>query len=309
MADGEGQSTRASSAARAQQLRRQAEEGSAEAAAALAIHHALGLGVDPSWDAALDWLEQAAVRGDAGARAQLAVATADKDLGRRLRTGGGTPAAWRKAREAVDVPAWLSVEPPRRVSAAPLIAVSPHLLDPPTCRWLIRRAERSLAPAFINDVATGEARIDPARTNFAAALGHPDLDLLTVLIQHRLAAAAGVAFDRLETVNVLRYEAGQAFAPHHDYFDTTQPDVAAGVARSGQRTATVLVYLNEDYEGGATDFPLIRRSFRGDTGDALVFANVGEDGRPDPLTLHAGLPTTSGVKWVLSQWVRGPAAP
>jgi hypothetical protein len=34
---------------------------------------------------------------------------------------------------------------------------------------------------------------------------------------------------------------------------------------------------------------------------------VEPDGKVDRGTLHAGLPPTSGEKWLLSQWVRVPA--
>ena len=67
---------------------------------------------------------------------------------------------------------------------------------------------------------------------------------------------------------------------------------------------TFLLFLNEEFEGGETTFPAAGLSFRGRTGDALFFANVTRDGRPDPLTLHAGRPPTSGEKWILSQWIR-----
>jgi hypothetical protein len=62
--------------------------------------------------------------------------------------------------------------------------------------------------------------------------------------------------------------------------------------------------LNEGYAGGETDFPRIGYRFKGRTGDALVFGNVEPSGKPDPRTMHAGLPPTSGEKWLLSQWVR-----
>ena len=42
-------------------------------------------------------------------------------------------------------------------------------------------------------------------------------------------------------------------------------------------------------------------------GEALFWANVTPDGRPDSSTLHAGLPPTSGEKWTLSQWCRNRA--
>jgi prolyl 4-hydroxylase len=66
----------------------------------------------------------------------------------------------------------------------------------------------------------------------------------------------------------------------------------------------VLVYLSDDYEGGETSFPHTGLSFRGRAGDALLFRNAGADGRPDPLSLHAGLPVTRGTKYLASRWIR-----
>ena len=35
-----------------------------------------------------------------------------------------------------------------------------------------------------------------------------------------------------------------------------------------------------------------------------LFRNAGADGRPDPLSLHAGLPVTKGTKHLASRWIR-----
>ena len=45
-------------------------------------------------------------------------------------------------------------------------------------------------------------------------------------------------------------------------------------------------------------------AFKGDVGDALLFRNATDDGRPDPESLHAGLPVTSGEKLLASRWIR-----
>ena len=58
------------------------------------------------------------------------------------------------------------------------------------------------------------------------------------------------------------------------------------------------------YEGGETDFPRISFRFKGKRGDALLFSNTDPAGAPDYDTVHAGLPPTSGEKWLLSQWIR-----
>jgi hypothetical protein len=82
------------------------------------------------------------------------------------------------------------------------------------------------------------------------------------------------------------------------------PQYADQVRMHGQRAATLLVYLNDAFEGGETDFPRAGVRYRGQTGDAILFHNVDEKGAVDPQTLHAGLPPTRGEKWLLSKWMR-----
>jgi prolyl 4-hydroxylase len=68
-----------------------------------------------------------------------------------------------------------------------------------------------------------------------------------------------------------------------------------------------LVYLNDDYEGGETDFPELGLRIRGAAGTGLLFANAMADGRPDPRMRHAGLPVQRGSKLVASRWIRARA--
>ena len=66
-----------------------------------------------------------------------------------------------------------------------------------------------------------------------------------------------------------------------------------------------LIWLNDDYEGGETDFADVGVRVKGGVGDLLLFHNVTGDGLPDQRMIHAGLPVTSGVKWMASRWIRG----
>ena len=70
---------------------------------------------------------------------------------------------------------------------------------------------------------------------------------------------------------------------------------------------TLLVYLNDGYDGGETEFPDLGLRVRGAPGDALLFASVDAAGAPCPAARHAGLPVRSGEKFLLSKWIR--AAP
>ena len=89
---------------------------------------------------------------------------------------------------------------------------------------------------------------------------------------------------------------GQQYKPHHD---------GTGSDNVSVRNLTALIWLNDQFEGGETDFPNINVRIRGSVGDMLVFRNVLDNGEFDERMIHAGLPVTEGVKWMASRWIRG----
>ena len=172
------------------------------------------------------------------------------------------------------------------------------------CDWIISRARARLSPAQVYDTGAHRPKQSDTRTNSFAGFDLVNLDLVILLVRERLAAAAGLAASSMEAAQVFHYATGQTFANHFDFLEGEVAGHAESLAVRGQRVATLLVYLNADFVGGETDFPLLGIKFRGRTGDALMFANVLANGAPDRRMLHAGLPPTSGEKWLLSQWVR-----
>jgi prolyl 4-hydroxylase len=144
------------------------------------------------------------------------------------------------------------------------------------------------------DPATGQLIPHPIRRSEAAVFGVLAEDLVVNALNRRIAAMSGTRLDQGEPLQLLRYRPGGEYRTHMD----------ALPAEPNQRVLTVLVYLSDDYEGGETSFPHAAITFRGKTGDALLFRNAGADGRPDPLSLHAGLPVTRGAKYLASRWIR-----
>jgi prolyl 4-hydroxylase len=108
---------------------------------------------------------------------------------------------------------------------------------------------------------------------------------------------------------VLHYAGGETYKPHIDFFHPSRAGFDKEMQLRGQRVKTCLVYLNSNYDGGHTEFPKLGIKFRGESGEALVFDNVGIDGAGHMNTLHTGLPVTRGEKWLLSQWIRDKAQP
>lgn len=282
-----------------------AEKGGAEAGARAAVLNAVGIGRPAAWDAALDWLCMAAERGDVSARGQLGVLTSDLALADRIRGGASlSDNSWRKARRAVDIAAWLSPPQAEAVAEEPRIRVFRDFAPETVRTWIINRARGRLDALRVYDPKAGGARADGIRTSRGTGFGLLDTDLVVTILRARMAAAAGLETATFEPVNVLNYQVGQRYEPHYDFLNPDEPALAQVLALQGQRTATMLTYLNGDYEGGETAFPELDWSFKAREGDALLFFNVDEAGRPAPRSLHAGLAPTRGEKWLLSQWIR-----
>jgi len=138
------------------------------------------------------------------------------------------------------------------------------------------------------------SEVGNARTNSETDFNIVESDLPLLLVRARIAEATGLPTAIMELSKVLHYSAGQQFGLHYDFIDPITPALAAEVAERGQRMATLLIYLNDEFAGGETSFPEIGLCFKGKIGDALFFANVDTEGRPDPRTLHAGLAPATG---------------
>ena len=281
-----------------------ANDGSGEAAHLVAVLTATGLGVPQSWPTALIYLQRSAEFGYEFARRELAALSGDAALAEAARSGAHAPDSWRRLRESVDVAAWLKVPLPRVVNTAPRIAVMEGFASAAICDWLIERARPMLKPAAIYDLASGEKRPDPKRTNTDAHFTIPDSDLILLFVRARIAAVTGLPTGAMEATAALHYDVGQIFAHHYDYLDPALPGSTEELTAGGQRLVTFLLYMNESFDAAETDFPHIPWQYRGAKGDAMFFWNVDTNGQPDPLTMHAGLPPTRGEKWLLSQWIR-----
>jgi prolyl 4-hydroxylase len=268
--------------------------GSGEAAHLLTVFIAAGVGFKPDWQVALNGLLNSAELGWAPAQREFALLA-------------GEPAAegnWRVLRGKIDTAAWIASPAARELRASPRILAVDGFAAPEACDWLIELARPHLKPAMTYDPASGGTHYEAGRTNSACHLILPHSDLVLALIRARMASATGVPAQFFEITTFLHYLPGQTFAPHHDYLDDGFPGYVNEVAQHGQRVLTFLLYLNDDFEGGETEFPLVGFRHKGRKGDALFFWNVQKDGSLDRQTLHAGLPPTTGEKWLLSQWVR-----
>ncbi len=165
----------------------------------------------------------------------------------------------------------------------PSIIVIPDFLSEAECAAHIAACEERGFEAAMVTTLTGPAR-DPSLRNNDRVI-FDDLEL-AASVWERLESHVPVmiagrqAWGLNERWRMYRYHPGQRFARHND--------AAFRRANGEQSKLTLLLYLNEDFEGGETTF--VEGAVTPKRGTALVF--------PHEL-LHAGTEVRSGVKYVL----------
>jgi len=173
----------------------------------------------------------------------------------------------------------------------------PDLLSAQECEELIDLIDSSLQPST---VTIGP---DDYRTSRTCHLRDLDAPLIAVL-EARLAALIGVDPTCSEPLQGQRYDSGQYFRAHTDWFEPGSQEFIEHTALGGQRTWTVMVYLNPVAAGGQTRFLHLGRTFTPVRGMGLAWNNLHADGSPNPATLHESLPVEEGLKYVITKWFR-----
>lgn len=118
-------------------------------------------------------------------------------------------------------------------------------------------------------------------------------DPATHAINRRLAALSRTGVEQGEPLQILRYRPGQEYQPHVDW-----------LGEGNRRIMTALIYLNDDYAGGETEFVKTGLRIKGRRGDTLVFSSITPEGLFEPLSEHAGRPIAAGTKYLASRWIR-----
>jgi prolyl 4-hydroxylase len=155
----------------------------------------------------------------------------------------------------------------RRLSEIPEVTLFRGAFSPAECDFLMLVAEPTYEVSLVKDDWGGDVR-NQVRTSDGSTI-------------HWLIEDPAI------------HAPGQQYHPHVDW-----------LGEENARIRTALVYLNDDYAGGETAFVKTGLRVRGRKGDVLVFSSVNAAGGFEPLSEHAGLPVTSGTKYLASRWIR-----
>lgn len=173
-----------------------------------------------------------------------------------------------------------------------------QFLSPAECDELINRIEAERRPSGLAD-HFGDSSF---RTSETCDLGGDDMFVRSIV--ERLAAYAGLDALHAEPLQGQRYAVGQEFKAHTDTFEPEGADYERFCGSAGQRTWTMMVYLNQPKAGGATRFKQIGKIIQPEAGKLLAWDNLTMDGRPNFATLHQGMPVRAGVKFIITCWFR-----
>ncbi|HEY9578440.1 MAG TPA: 2OG-Fe(II) oxygenase [Rhizorhapis sp.] len=197
---------------------------------------------------------------------------------------------------------------PDRVAAHPRVQRVPakditlfirrDFLNAEECASLIARIEANRRPSTIAD-ANGDGYF---RTSDTCDLDHADPFIMA--IDRKLSHFLGIDPAYGEPIQGQRYAVGQEFKPHTDYFDPKGSDFATYCATAGNRSWTLMVYLNQPEAGGATRFIKIGKTIQPEPGKLLAWNNRLSPGHYNPATLHHGMKVRAGVKYIITKWYR-----
>ncbi|XP_061396397.1 prolyl 4-hydroxylase subunit alpha-1-like [Musca vetustissima] len=127
----------------------------------------------------------------------------------------------------------------------------------------------------------------------------------TIRLNQRIRDMTGFDIQGSEMLQVMNYGLGGHYDTHFDFFNVS--DTSEVVQLNGNRIATVLFYMSDVEQGGATVFPNIKTAVFPRKGTAVMWYNLNNKVEGDWLTLHAACPVIVGSKWVCNKWIRSKA--
>jgi prolyl 4-hydroxylase len=176
--------------------------------------------------------------------------------------------------------------------------IQENFLSADECGQLCERIEAGLYPSPLYE----KDKYEGVRTSKSCNLDV--YDSVVADIDARIATMLGIDRTWGEPLQGQRYEVGQEFKPHSDFFYVDQPYWADYEPHGGQRTWTAMIYLNEPRSGGATGFTYLDLNIMPRLGRILIWNNMAVDGGPNPWTEHCGQPVGQGIKHIVTKWYR-----
>ena len=175
----------------------------------------------------------------------------------------------------------------------------PNFFSHKECDEIIKYIDQNHSRSSVVVGGTDRSDITNHRTSSTSNL-EPNNNLIKT-VHKKIADYLNLPIEKGESLQGQLYEPGQYFKPHNDFF--SGPAYNMHCLGSGNRTHTLMVYLNDDFEGGETNFPNLNKTVVPEKGKAIWWKNMHEDKTLSD-TLHEGVAVSSGKKYIVTSWWR-----
>jgi prolyl 4-hydroxylase len=148
------------------------------------------------------------------------------------------------------------------------------------------------------DHSTHASKETPERTSSTVFINSKDPTIPKVLknINSKISEFFKIDYSKLEPPQLQRYEPGQLYIPHWDYF-------FHGPHINNNRVCTTIIYLNDNFTGGTTTFPKLNKVIQPKQGKILYF-EYDYIQEQNVLTMHSGDKVLNGSKYIVTTWIR-----
>lgn len=171
-------------------------------------------------------------------------------------------------------------------------------LNDKQCNLLSKIIKSSLKPS---EITIQEKNY---RTSYTSDLKSKKYKDFVDYIDLKISQLVQIPMEYSENIQGQHYSVGQEFKTHTDWFNPTLDEYKKNCSVQGNRTWTVMVYLNDVKEGGETYFKDIDHEFKPVKGQAIIWNNLLKDGSVNPNTHHSGKPIIDGEKVIITKWFR-----
>ena len=156
---------------------------------------------------------------------------------------------------------------------------------------------------FVPSVLFGNYKIKDIRNSKSVWL--PTDDNIVSNVIKRACKIVNLPFKNSEGLQVVKYNANGYFKQHFDTTHEIEKQSRDFFSHGGHRLATIIVYLNDEFEGGETHFVNLQKHIKPNKYSGILFYSLDKNGNKcHPKSLHEGTKVISGNKYIANIWIR-----
>ncbi|XP_073993676.1 prolyl 4-hydroxylase subunit alpha-1 isoform X2 [Rhodnius prolixus] len=183
----------------------------------------------------------------------------------------------------------------------PRILLYRQAMDDSEIEVIKKLALPRLQRATVQNHKTGELETVHYRISKSAWLTDAESEIVA-RVSRRVEDMSGLTTSTSEELQVVNYGIGGHYEPHFDFARREETNAFKSLG-TGNRIATILFYMSDVLQGGATVFPSLKLALWPEKGTAAFWLNLHSDGEGDKSTWHAACPVLAGSKWVSNKWL------